>query len=599
MDFDRLQILLQRYFDQVLTKAEVAELEWMLLAYPKARDEFWEASRLHAMIRQWGEAEWGARQAAWLGQEVAAPPPGLAPAWKTLFRRGAWRAARPVAFAAAGALALILGRLLFSTPSKEVSPANRTVVAMLVSGSDVRWGEKRFQAGQTLGAGWLEIRRGAALLEFSRGARLIVEGPAEVNLVSENEVFLRSGRLRAFVPAPAQGFRMVGAGFQLVDHGAEFGCVASSAGLAELDVFSGSVSLSRPGGTVPERVLNAGHALWFKEAKTLETAAEPGRFLDEPTLATREAAYAQDRLRRWRESAREIRENPSTLLFFDFEDARHYGRTLANTALGAPAESAASVVGGEVAEGRWPGKKAMGFTRASDRLRLDVPVSLESMTALAWVRVDDLPHHEQSLVRSQSFSPGEFHLYLTAEGALGFDLHAASGLDQMGWRRLRSQPGVMDDKLGAWVLVAFVYSGPTGEAAIYCNGIQAARGLLGGGLPLRLDVFEIGNAGMAFTDPRCPPPRCSTGVRRNSPGVAALAGDEEPGLPAKTALDRGGARHWPGEERNFVGRMDEIAILNVGLPEEAVRHAYLVGRPDEAASTGEASGRSEGIEQVR
>ncbi len=42
MSDERTQLLLQRYFDQVLTVEERHELSTMLLASPRAREEFWD-----------------------------------------------------------------------------------------------------------------------------------------------------------------------------------------------------------------------------------------------------------------------------------------------------------------------------------------------------------------------------------------------------------------------------------------------------------------------------------------------------------------------------------------------------------------------------
>src|SRR5271154_5640286 len=63
MSDERTQLLLPRHFDQMLTVEERAELSATLLASPRAREEFWELARWHALIRQWGEAEWGRRDA--------------------------------------------------------------------------------------------------------------------------------------------------------------------------------------------------------------------------------------------------------------------------------------------------------------------------------------------------------------------------------------------------------------------------------------------------------------------------------------------------------------------------------------------------------
>jgi len=56
MSDERTQLLLQRYFDQILTVEERAELSTILMASPRARDEFWELARWNALIRQWGES---------------------------------------------------------------------------------------------------------------------------------------------------------------------------------------------------------------------------------------------------------------------------------------------------------------------------------------------------------------------------------------------------------------------------------------------------------------------------------------------------------------------------------------------------------------
>src|ERR1041385_2628365 len=80
MHDDRLQILLQRYFDQLLTTEERQELERILLASPQAREQFWESARWNAALRQWGEAEWGRCDAEDL---KIVPLPDIPPATRT------------------------------------------------------------------------------------------------------------------------------------------------------------------------------------------------------------------------------------------------------------------------------------------------------------------------------------------------------------------------------------------------------------------------------------------------------------------------------------------------------------------------------------
>src|SRR5437762_11734299 len=106
MDFERLQFLLQRYFDQILTVEERAELGTMLLASARARDEFWEQARWHALIRQWGEAEWGRRDAETLTvRPLPTPVVVRVPSKVVAFPRSVSRFSR-YALAAAAAIAL-------------------------------------------------------------------------------------------------------------------------------------------------------------------------------------------------------------------------------------------------------------------------------------------------------------------------------------------------------------------------------------------------------------------------------------------------------------------------------------------------------------
>src|SRR3954466_4842202 len=112
MDFERLQFLLQRYFDQMLTVEERSELSTMLLASSRARGEFWEQARWHALIRQWGEAEWGRRDAESLTLRPLPAPVVVQPSTTKViaFPRAAIKLSK-VALAAAAAIAVFAGAL--------------------------------------------------------------------------------------------------------------------------------------------------------------------------------------------------------------------------------------------------------------------------------------------------------------------------------------------------------------------------------------------------------------------------------------------------------------------------------------------------------
>ena len=282
MDFERLQFLLQRYFDQMLTVEERAELSTMLLASSRARGEFWESARWHALIRQWGEAEWGRRDAEGLALRPI-PAPVARPSTKIIpFPRRSLKISK-IALAAAAAVAIFAGAVFYA-PWKKAGEPDRPVsssLAVLTHSADPVWaeGDPGRQNGEGLNAGWLKLKSGAVQLEFSRGARVVLEGPAELQLVNDNEAYLRNGKLRAHVPDPAHGFTVRSQGFSVVDHGTEFGMNLPLAGNPQVHVFKGLVALQR--GQAVEQELRKDQAVQIDGDRVKEIPARIDQFLSD------------------------------------------------------------------------------------------------------------------------------------------------------------------------------------------------------------------------------------------------------------------------------------------------------------------------------
>jgi hypothetical protein len=90
-------------------------------------------------------------------------------------------------------------------------------------------------------------------LTFFSGVMLSLEGPADVDVTAVERVFCRRGKLRARVPAGAEGFTVMAPGTAVVDLGTEFGLNVADDGTAKAMVFEGQAEVS---------VLNAeGHTL--------------------------------------------------------------------------------------------------------------------------------------------------------------------------------------------------------------------------------------------------------------------------------------------------------------------------------------------------
>lgn len=534
MDNQRLDLLLHRHFDQLLEPGERAELELMLLNDAAARERFWEMARCNALIRFWGETECGRQEAQNLEpQPLPASPSGYRePMLLKLRRLRRWLI--PVSAVAFGVIVALAGfRFMFA----RFSSASDLAVVTRVYHAKWAAGAGNFQPGQTLKRGWLRLEEGAVQIEFSRGARVVLQGPAELQLVSKNEAFLRSGKLNAAVPVPAHGFRITTPEFSVVDLGTKFGCIVGTNAQAEVHVFVGAVSWKPGGKGTSGRQLTANQALKISGQQAQSIPSDQSRFLSEDEL-TRLA---------WREASSWLQSNPDGLVYLDFENANGQTPAVHNRAENAPNKSEVNVSGCNFVAGRFPGKTGVQFNTVKDRLRLTVPGNHDTLTFLAWVRIDALPLTQASLAMTESFALGEVHWYVHYDGSFGLAVHTKLPNSPSGWEFVQTRPGVISTNLGSWIMLASVFDRTTGKATDYLNGQPVATGeIVTAHTPLHLDTFEIGNWGVSPKDPRMATPR------HGRPGDMI---------------------------RNLSGCMDEFAILATPLKPEDIQRLYHEGCP--------------------
>lgn len=548
MDSDRLEILLQRRWDQVLTSEERRELERMLLESTRARAAFWESARWHALIRQWGEAAWGTngepgvvraasstRDAGWMGRESG-------------FRWGWALAGVVVGLLVAAGFRLDWARPTAGAASSGTSKGATTVespngVALLTKmlGTDWQGTAGAGHAGESLTPGRILLGSGVVELETLRGARLVIEGPADVELVAENEVVLHHGRLRVVVPESARGLLVRSSRFLLVDRSGAFGCVVNEQGGTVIHVFQGSVE-------VTDRVRDTRHVLQAGQSRTLAAAggddgvADPSMFVSDAELNRRVEEQARFRLEQWRAFGQALDRRDDVRVHLDFEDGRRGTRLLSNRARHAAPGSGASLVGCDWVEGRWRGKGAVEFKHQSDRLWLNVPELLESVTFLAWVRVDSLPYSMHALLTAEG-PGGKVRWALREDGALALGVQVPN--DGRGWLIHRSDRKVRPQQLGTWLCLVTVIQGD-GTVTHYIDGEPAGEGRLTEYTPAKLGRCEIGNAASA-------------------PGNAASSRPAENGTTAEPP-------------RNFIGRLDEFAIFSAALDAGEIRRLHDQGR---------------------
>jgi hypothetical protein len=177
-----------------------------------------------------------------------APPARLGPVRPARFGRWRW-----VAAAVAIALATLLWPIIrprapiaTTRPPAVASPKDRTRdgFAVVVQLAGVAWEQGRVRQpaeGDILAAGRLAFRSGRAMLTFLSGVTLVVEGPADVDLVAVDRVFCRRGKLWAKVPRGAEGFVILAPGSAIVDQGTEFAVNVEADGRADVLVLEGKV----------------------------------------------------------------------------------------------------------------------------------------------------------------------------------------------------------------------------------------------------------------------------------------------------------------------------------------------------------------------
>ncbi|SIO59512.1 Concanavalin A-like lectin/glucanases superfamily protein [Singulisphaera sp. GP187] len=141
-------------------------------------------------------------------------------------------------------------------------------LAMILQLEGVRWSATdgpRLAVGEILKAGRLRLQSGRATLSMLNGVTIVVEGPADLDLVSVDQVFCRQGKLRTRVPEGAEGFVVSGPGTAVVDLGTEFAVNHTTEGRARGRVYQGMVEATvlSPAGT-PQR------SQLLSESKTFE-----------------------------------------------------------------------------------------------------------------------------------------------------------------------------------------------------------------------------------------------------------------------------------------------------------------------------------------
>ncbi|HEY1171213.1 MAG TPA: LamG-like jellyroll fold domain-containing protein [Verrucomicrobiae bacterium] len=388
------------------------------------------------------------------------------------------------------------GSTVVTDPAAVVrAEATTASVAVLMRGANVVWDKSGMMPSMNapLSPGVLKLQSGVAEIEFFQGARLCIEGPAEIRLISAGEAFCQSGRFSAHVPPHARGFKLGTPKGDIVDLGTDFGLDLSDAA-SELHVFNGEVELYQPQAQMRKLTTGAAADL-TQSAKALvanESAFAFSRNLDARVNESRRQAFElwQTDTERWQQDA-------DTRLWLSFQD-EGASRSLRNTALNGKDIAAGSIVGCTWTEGRWPGKRALQFRSLSDRVRFNIPGTYKQLTLTASIQLHGLNVRQSSLCMSEGIGAGYMHWQILHNGSLCLGVgdgsrRVGANAEPVIWQDYISPVVFTPERFGQWVHLAAVYDLEGKEVRFYVDGKVYSTHPITKPITLAPGLVELGN----------------------------------------------------------------------------------------------------------
>lgn len=531
-----LENLIQRFIDGLATPGEVAELSGLIENSEAARLAYLDLAEVHAALA--ADETLRAPLAPTRPEPRIRPSPPIRPRPAVKARR---RSFAP--WLAAAALLLLAAIVLHPRFQRSAPPplAGTTPagVAILTGVADAVWSDPSPAPGGTLTPGRLKLESGMAAIEFTSGARLLLEGPAELELVSSMEANFLSGKLRANVPPPAHGFSITTPSTRVVDLGTTFGLAVRHDGSAQIKIMQGKVELHHDSAVHP---LETGAAALIDSSGTPATVRIPDEaFPSEENFMERSATGARLSTTRWQAATTALARDPATLLSFNFQESTPSSRSVRNQAVNAPAESHGTLVGTGWTQGRWPGKHALEFNGRTDRMLFKLTGTSPAATYLAWLRVDSLPNLYNILLMPDTSKSSALQWMLQKSGdmRLAITNELAEPASPKGWETPVKAKAISNLDLGRWILLASTYDSTNGEVIHYRDGRVIGTGRFPSGLPVVFDSYSFGNWPESSED----------------------AGAEDQNY------------------RNFVGSLDELTILSRALSPGEIEQFYQSGKP--------------------
>ncbi len=417
----------------------------------------------------------------------------------------------------------------------------------------VEWTNKNtaLAVGDTIPAGLFSFAKGVAEIDMFCGARLVIEGPAQLDLQSDWLVHCIAGRVRAQVPQAAQGFIIKAADKEIVDLGTEF-VLEVNEHASRVQVIDGKIRIQESGATGRELITGQSELLHGTPNANQVSLTS---IVNDVQFSHRHEALTQLRYDQWQNFSRQLRNDPRLIAYFPMANESVMGRLISNRSARGTAFDG-SIVGlvDHTANRFGLGDNALSFSRPGARVRLRIDGEFEAFTFMCWAKIDSLHHQYNALFMGDGYENGEPHWQIREDGQLMFSVMIddqrrvmvrpkyENGLvADAGWHRVYFSPPIWDmSKSGQWIHLASTYDPANRRVAHYVNGAEVSRHVIIDDYyrkDLRIGPGEIGNWGQPF---------------RRTPEFSV---------------------------RNLNGAIDEMTIFNAALSTEEINSIYDISRP--------------------
>lgn len=492
-------LLIDAFLQGTISDQQQAELERLLASDSEQRQLYIDYMQVHNGLTTWANET--TEPATWIPQPASETQPSQRKSPRFLLMLVSSLVAATLLLSLAyyagwntrADSSSAIAELSIDQPADETSQPQTDHIALLTQAVGVEWDTNRnLQAGAGLSAGWLKLKQGTIQVELISGASILIEGPAAVKLISPLKAFCQFGKVRASVPEQAHGFTMETSRLNVVDLGTEFTLSLDQSGSGQVQVIDGKVELhSTDSQLTPANVqsLTTGEGVQFNQRGTIDRLQEAILPLINPEELSQLVEQQQtQQFERWQKQNALLKADPSIVAYYDFEESSNWLRTLNNKSQQKPASSShGAIVGCQWTSGRWPQKRSLEFKRTSDRVRTHIPGEYQSLTFMAWVRIEGFDRWLSSLMLTDGYNDGNPHWQLSDKGEMILGVKTGPGKNYF------SPVVLQPTDLGRWIFLVTVYDHQKQEVVHYLDGVAVSHHEIENPIPLVIGPAEIGN----------------------------------------------------------------------------------------------------------